>query len=380
MAQDLSRLSIQVIGLIGQSRGETVYRIRLRNQIVALDNLLQLWGDGDPIPSSEAVDQPLQRLATTLSGLMSELDGQESWPFTQGRTEELASEVQIEIWYLKQATADKRAWTSDHLGHPATVAEAVQFLREQTPLAFMSLINRLKSLDREGWRRKGIEHPESVASHSFGVALMGLFAPSHLDRSKCIAIGLIHDWAEYLVGDITPHDGVDKEQKSQREGRAWRLIGEILEQYDKSAAQFISKLWFDYENPESPEGSWMKQADKLECVNQAVDYEKQFPDLDLEEFQGLESKITMPDLKLWLTRLQEYRKVYRSEQGQRLPLSVVAGDLPFHDEDCARHCQESGVDFIAWPGFLDEGLTNSPEARSSGQRLSGDIFKELDAS
>ncbi|KAI8648874.1 5'-deoxynucleotidase [Fusarium sp. Ph1] len=362
-AQDLSRLSIQVIGLIGQSRGETVYRIRLREQIVSLDNLLQLWGDGHLIPNSEAVDGPLQRLATTLSKLELDLDGESPWPFTQDHTEKLVSEVQIEIIAMRQAMVNKRVLTSDCPGYPATVAEAVQSLRRRTPLAFMSLINGLKSLYREGWLRKGMKHPESVASHSFGVALLCLFAPPELDRSKCIMIGIIHDFAECLVGDITPHDGVDKEQKSQLEGRAWRFIKEYLEHYDKPTAQLIYDLWLEYENPASPEGRWVKQADKLECVNQAVDYEKQFSDLDLEEFQGLKSKITSPDLQLWLTLLQEYREVYRSEQEQRLPLSAVIGDLPFDDGDCARHCQELGIGFIAWPRFLYGDSTDSPKAR-----------------
>ncbi|KAL6366224.1 hypothetical protein LRP88_00069 [Fusarium phalaenopsidis] len=263
-AQDLSKLSIQVIGLIGQSRGETVYRIRLREQIVSLDNLLQLWGDGHLIPNSEAVDGPLQRLATTLSKLELDLDGESPWPFTQDHTKELVSEVQIEIIAMRQAMVNKRVLTSDR-----------------------------------------------------------------------------------------------PEQKSQLEGRAWRFIKEYLEHYDKPTAQLIYDLWLEYENPASPEGRWVKQADKLECVRQAVDYEEQFPDLDLEEFQGLESKITLPDLKLWLTGLQEYRKVYRSEQGQRLPLR----DLPFDDKDCASHCQDSGIDFIAWPGFLHGDSTDPPEAR-----------------
>ncbi|RSL81391.1 hypothetical protein CEP52_017209 [Fusarium oligoseptatum] len=362
-AQDISKLSAELFALIGKFQGMVDHRVRLRDQIVALDNILQPWGDGNPIPSGEAVDRPLQRLAKTFNQLKSKLHGQGSWPFTQDQTETLASEVQVGIKDLKQATADKKALTSDHLGHPATVAEAVQVLRQQTPLAFMSLINGLKSLNREGWLRKGIKHPESVASHSFGVALLCLFAPPELDRSKCIMIGIIHDFAECLVGDITPHDGVDKEQKSQLESRAWGFIKEYLEHYDKPTAQLIYDLWLEYENPASPEGRWVKQADKLECLSQAVGYEKQFPGVDLEEFQGLKSKITSPDLQLWLTGLQQYREAYRSEREQRPPLSVVIGYLPFDDEDCARHCQDSKIDFIAWPGSLHGDSTDPPEAR-----------------
>jgi 5'-deoxynucleotidase YfbR-like HD superfamily hydrolase len=46
----------------------------------------------------------------------------------------------------------------------------------QSPIPFLSEISALKHLDRTGWKRF-IRSPESVASHSFRVALLGLFAP-----------------------------------------------------------------------------------------------------------------------------------------------------------------------------------------------------------
>lgn len=58
-----------------------------------------------------------------------------------------------------------------------------------------------------------------------------------------------------------------------------------------------------------------------------MDYKEEFPDLDLEEFQGLKFKVTLLDLQLWLAQLQKYREVYRLEQEQRLPFRVVVGLL-----------------------------------------------------
>ena len=36
-------------------------------------------------------------------------------------------------------------------------------------------------------------------------------------RDKTIKIALVHDLAEALVGDITPHDGISKEEKHKLE-------------------------------------------------------------------------------------------------------------------------------------------------------------------
>lgn len=47
---------------------------------------------------------------------------------------------------------------------------------DSSPLPFLHLIQRLKHLPRTGWLRT-VENPESVASHSFRLALIGLFAP-----------------------------------------------------------------------------------------------------------------------------------------------------------------------------------------------------------
>lgn len=62
--------------------------------------------------------------------------------------------------------------------------------------------NHLKQLFRQGWLERGIprERCESVAEHSFGVALLTLFLAEtyypHLDLSKLLRMALIHDFGE----------------------------------------------------------------------------------------------------------------------------------------------------------------------------------------
>ncbi|MFN7146928.1 MAG: HD domain-containing protein, partial [Myxococcota bacterium] len=62
----------------------------------------------------------------------------------------------------------------------------------------------LKEVDRSGWTRIGVPHPESVAAHSWGVALLALLrCPPELDRHKLLAMAILHDLAEVRVGDLT---------------------------------------------------------------------------------------------------------------------------------------------------------------------------------
>ena len=73
---------------------------------------------------------------------------------------------------------------------------------------------------------------ESVAEHTFGVALLALLAPAladdNLDREHCAALALVHDLAESNVGDITPHDAIDAATKRQREESAMGQLAQAL--------------------------------------------------------------------------------------------------------------------------------------------------------
>ena len=91
-------------------------------------------------------------------------------------------------------------------------------------------VDRLKHLDRAGWVLAGHDAPESVAAHSWGMAVRCLqHCPDDLDLATVLSMALVHDLAEAVVGDITPHDGVDKAEKHAKE-RAVRRIGQLAAQ------------------------------------------------------------------------------------------------------------------------------------------------------
>ncbi|KAJ8445398.1 hypothetical protein Cgig2_010756 [Carnegiea gigantea] len=95
---------------------------------------------------------------------------------------------------------------------------------------FLTLCRRLKTTKRKGWINHGLKGPESIADHMYRMALMGLIADDipGVNRERCIKIAIVHDIAEAIVGDITPSDGIPKEEKSRREQAALNEMCEIL--------------------------------------------------------------------------------------------------------------------------------------------------------
>ena len=152
-------------------------------------------------------------------------------------------------------------------------------------LRFFHLAGRLKETARAGWRLRGIAEPESVADHSFRLALLALvLAPKSdppLDVSRCVAMALVHDLAESLVGDITPYDGVSADEKRRREEEAMRRLGAL------AGDAALVELWAEYDAAATPEARFVKELDKLETALQAAEYARAgaAPADDLREFR-----------------------------------------------------------------------------------------------
>lgn len=144
--------------------------------------------------------------------------------------------------------------------------------------------NHLKQLYRQGWLRRGIspDRCESVAEHSFGVAVLAMFLAEayfpELDRLKVLRMALLHDFGEIYAGDIMPSDPVSQAEKKELEaGAAHRVLGKL-----PNGESYIA-LWHEYEQQESAEAHFVKQMDRLEMVLQASVYEHQQL-ADLSEF------------------------------------------------------------------------------------------------
>ena len=122
---------------------------------------------------------------------------------------------------------------------------------------------KLKALPRAGWVRKGVPAPETVASHSWGVAWLVLaLMPPELDRGRALAYATLHDLPEVRVGDITPVDGVSPEDKAAREHAAMRALC--------ASAPNLSALWESYEAQGDAEARFVRELDRLDMALQAL--------------------------------------------------------------------------------------------------------------
>lgn len=168
--------------------------------------------------------------------------------------------------------------------------------------------NHLKQLFRQGWLQRGIPHArcESVAEHTFGVAVLALFlADAHfpaLDASKVLRLALLHDFGEIYAGDITPADGIERSEKGRLERHA---VLQVLHKLPRGA-DYIA-LWEEYERGASPEAQFVRQIDRLEMALQASVYEHQgLADLS-EFFTSVEQALAAPALQAILHELKALR-------------------------------------------------------------------------
>jgi len=134
----------------------------------------------------------------------------------------------------------------------------------------------LKSIPRAGWLRVGIDQPESVAAHSWGICwLIVAHAPKGVDTERALKIAVVHDLAEVRTGDITPHDGISKTDKGRLEDTAARAMF--------SGREDLFELWQEYEQNTTPEARLVHDCDKLDMGLQALHYAKR-TGVDASEF------------------------------------------------------------------------------------------------
>ena len=129
----------------------------------------------------------------------------------------------------------------------------------------------LKNIIRAGWLKVGIERPESVASHSWGMSALALeLCPQHLNLSKVLSLCIVHDVPEIIVGDLTPLDDCTNKAKDEH-----------------SAMQKLAPQWLylfeEYEAGQTAEAKFVKQIDKLDMALQAVIYRNE-QGVDTSEF------------------------------------------------------------------------------------------------
>jgi putative hydrolases of HD superfamily len=131
-------------------------------------------------------------------------------------------------------------------------------------LEFLGLSERLKRELRHSWLSDG--RHESVAEHTWQMALVALLAYRHLehpvDIGRVLKIILVHDLVEALAGDIPYFEvGERKELKAERERAA---IEEIRIRVAGDTGQEIFELWHEFEAHATAEARFATALDNLE--------------------------------------------------------------------------------------------------------------------
>jgi putative hydrolase of HD superfamily len=152
----------------------------------------------------------------------------------------------------------------------SVAARAVELLAE---------LMRLKAVPRVGWLLRGVRDVESVAAHSFGVAVTAMLLGDRarerglaVDMERLLRLALLHDLTEARTGDLP------STIKAYYEGPALKAADEraavaMLEGLGALGERYL-ELWRDYEHRASLEARLVKAADKLDLLLQAREYER----------------------------------------------------------------------------------------------------------
>ncbi|WP_435095674.1 HD domain-containing protein [Halorubrum sp. N11] len=137
----------------------------------------------------------------------------------------------------------------------------------------------LKDERRTGWQLRGVDAPETVAAHTWGVAYLVLALGDRfrgdlpgLDLDRALRLAVVHDVAEAETGDVATRadstaETVDSDAKEAAEREAMADLSEPLPDRLRDA-------WEAYEARESPEAVLVKECDLLDVCLQAVIYER----------------------------------------------------------------------------------------------------------
>ena len=137
---------------------------------------------------------------------------------------------------------------------------------------FLYEIGLLKRFKRTGWSTVGVPAPESIADHSFRVAVIAsvLAAMEGADPQRAAFLALWHDSQETRTTDI-PHLTKRYVQATDNE----TVTADQVSALPASIAQMISSAVSEFEGRGTLESRCARDADKLECLLQAREYSEQ---------------------------------------------------------------------------------------------------------
>lgn len=140
-------------------------------------------------------------------------------------------------------------------------------------LNFFNTAANLKKTKRQGWIDKlNLKNPESVADHTFSMAIIGMILSDSekYDTEKILKMILLHDLAESITGDYTP----EQKPKNEKIILENNIIEKLLDELPYELKGNYLQLWEEYTSNKTKEASFVHQIDKLEMALQARIYHK----------------------------------------------------------------------------------------------------------
>lgn len=163
--------------------------------------------------------------------------------------------------------------------HPGIGERFDAFLALRPEVRAKHALDVLKQLPRRGWQLRGVVCPENVFDHMRDVTGMARSCPLPTDlpdmdadkaRRKLGVMASLHDVAEAIVTDFTPHCNITPHDKDRLE----LLAGYVIFEHD---AHGLGRLQ-EYIEQITPLSHLLHDLDKLAAVRQALIYEGMYPE------------------------------------------------------------------------------------------------------
>ena len=166
---------------------------------------------------------------------------------------------------------------------------------------FQQIMGELKHLKRTGWVMRNVPEAETVAAHSWRMAVMAMQKEKELcrlgaDVNHIIKMCILHDVSEAVVGDIVPEHHQISEKKISKLEKHQLEIAAVKDMANQYGFENVRTFFTEYEEQNTLEAVVVKNLDKLDMILQAYEYLKMYPELTrLNEFiEHNEQDVSLP--------------------------------------------------------------------------------------
>jgi putative hydrolase of HD superfamily len=138
---------------------------------------------------------------------------------------------------------------------------------------FVFEVGHLKRVPRTGWFLAGVDAPESVAEHTARTTVIALLlsalSPDSVNAGRVAMMCSIHDMAETRTGDVP---SVGKKYLVKSDDLA--VLDHQLAGVPPKVRDALTQLIIEYDERATIEARLARDADKIECLAQALEYQR----------------------------------------------------------------------------------------------------------